>query len=45
MQELYPQRGTLDISRAKDLLDYRPQFTLEEGLTSYYNWLKNFNGI
>jgi nucleoside-diphosphate-sugar epimerase len=39
--ELYPMRGTLDISRAKDLLGYQPEFTLEQGLKSYYEWLKN----
>ena len=39
--ELYPMRGTLDISRAKDLLGYRPEFTLEQGLKSYYDWLQN----
>ena len=39
--ELYPMRGTLDISRAKDLLGYEPEFTLEQGLKSYYDWLQN----
>ena len=39
--ELYPMRGTLDISRAKDLLGYSPEFTLEQGLESYYDWLQN----
>ena len=38
---LYPLRGTLDISRAKDLLGYEPQFTLDKGLESYYDWLQN----
>ncbi len=39
--KLYPMRGTLDISRAKDLLGYVPEFTLDEGLESYYGWLQN----
>jgi len=39
--KLYPMRGTLDISRAKDLLEYEPQFTLDQGLKSYYDWLQN----
>lgn len=39
--KLYPMRGTLDISRAKDLLGYKPEFTLDEGLKSYYEWLQN----
>ena len=42
---LYPMRGTLDISRAKDLIGYEPEFTLDEGLNSYYNWLRNKHGI
>ena len=33
-------RGTLDISRAKDLLDYEPKVSLKEGLQSYYDWLQ-----
>lgn len=41
MQSLYPMRGTLDISRAKDLLEYEPKFTLRQGLESYYDWLQN----
>ena len=40
-QDLYPKRGTLDISRAKDLLGYEPKFTLEQGLKSYYDWLQH----
>lgn len=39
--KLYPLRGTLDISRAKDLIGYQPEFTLDEGLESYYGWLQN----
>ena len=41
MHKLYPMRGTLDISRAKDLLEYEPQFTLRQGLESYYDWIQN----
>jgi len=41
MQSLYPMRGTLDISRAKDLLGYEPQFSLRQGLENYYDWLQN----
>ena len=42
--ELYPMRGTLDISRAKDLLGYEPEFTLEQGLQSYYDWIRQYTG-
>ena len=38
--KLYPMRGTLDISRSKDLLGYAPEFTLDQGLKSYYDWLR-----
>ncbi len=38
--KLYPSRGTLDISRAKNLLNYEPKFTLEQGLQSYYDWIR-----
>ena len=38
--KLYPMRGTLDIGRAKDLLQYEPEFTLEQGLKNYYDWLQ-----
>ena len=38
--KLYPSRGTLDISRAKNLLNYEPKFTLEQGLESYYDWIR-----
>ena len=41
---LYPSRGTLDISRAKDLIDYKPEYTLDEGLKSYYEWLRQYSG-
>lgn len=32
---LMPERGTLDITKARDLLGYDPQFPLEHGLTRY----------
>jgi len=41
MQSLYPARGTLDISRAKDLINYEPKFKLRQGLENYYEWLQN----
>ena len=43
MQKLYPMRGTLDITRAKDLLDYQPQFSLRKGLESYYDWIRQYS--
>lgn len=44
MHKLYPMRGTLDISRAKDLLGYEPQFSLRQGLESYYDWIRQYTG-
>ena len=41
MHDLYPSRGTLDITRAKDLLGYQPKTNLREGLDKYYEWLQN----
>ena len=40
MNKLYPLRGTLNINRARDLLDYTPQFSLRQGLESYYDWIR-----
>ena len=44
MHKLYPLRGTLDIGRAKDLLAYQPQFSLRQGLESYYDWIRQYTG-
>lgn len=41
MQSLYPMRGTLNISRAKDLLGYEPTVSFRQGLENYYAWLQN----
>jgi nucleoside-diphosphate-sugar epimerase len=38
--KLYPRRGTLDITRAKDLLGYEPKTSFNEGLEKYYEWLR-----
>ena len=44
MHKLYPMRGTLDIGRAKDLLEYEPKFSLRQGLESYYDWIRQYTG-
>ena len=41
---LYPARGTLDINRARDLLEYAPEYTLRQGLEKYYEWLQQYTG-
>jgi nucleoside-diphosphate-sugar epimerase len=38
---LNPERGTLDISKAKSLLGYSPSHDLNEGLKKYINWYKS----
>lgn len=35
-----PNRGALDISKAHELLDYNPEYSLEEGMREYYDFLK-----
>ena len=39
--KLYPRRGTLDITRAMDLLGYEPKNSFDQGLQNYYEWLQN----
>jgi nucleoside-diphosphate-sugar epimerase len=41
VHKLYPMRGTLDISRAREQLGYYPNVTFDEGLENYYEWLQN----
>ncbi len=38
---LYPERGTLDITQAKNLLNYQPQHNFDQGIKKYYEWLQN----
>ena len=37
---MYPKRGALDITRAKELIGYRPEVDLEHGLAEYANYLR-----
>lgn len=39
--EVKPQRGTLDISKASRLLNYKPKYSLEEGIREYIEFFKN----
>jgi nucleoside-diphosphate-sugar epimerase len=39
---LMPERGTLNIDKAKQLLGYCPQFPLEKGFIQYINWYKKY---
>ena len=40
--ELTPDRGTLSVEKAKELIGYNPQFPLEKGYVNYINWYKEF---
>jgi nucleoside-diphosphate-sugar epimerase len=40
-----PQRGALDINKAKNDLGYNPRIDLIEGLLSYIQWIKNHHDI
>lgn len=39
--KLYPNRGTLDVTQARQLLVYRPQHSFDQGIAKYYEWLQN----
>lgn len=38
---LMPERGTLSVQKARDLLGYNPQYPLEKGFDSYISWYKS----
>jgi nucleoside-diphosphate-sugar epimerase len=37
---LMPERGTLSVKKARDLMGYNPQFPLEIGFDNYISWYK-----
>tara|TARA_B100000886_G_scaffold287363_1_gene211996 strand:+ start:4170 stop:5177 length:1008 start_codon:yes stop_codon:yes gene_type:complete len=39
--KLVPIRGTLNIDKAKDLLNYEPSWSLEKGYPNYIKWYKD----
>ena len=41
-EDFMPERGTLDISKAKDLINFQPQNPIEIGYQKYINWYKEF---
>ena len=41
----HPIRGALDISKARQHLNYQPRVDLQDGLGSYANWMKNFKNV
>ncbi len=38
--EKRPERGAMDISRARERLGYQPRFSLEDGMERYYDFVK-----
>ena len=41
-EKFMPERGTLDISKAKKLLTYEPKFSISVGYLKYIKWYKDF---
>ena len=41
-EKFMPERGTLSIKKAKDLLGYEPKNPIERGYIKYIQWYKNF---
>ena len=37
-----PKRGTLDISKAKKLINYSPIFNIYKGIDKYIDWYKHY---
>ncbi|MCK4304165.1 MAG: NAD(P)-dependent oxidoreductase [Candidatus Eisenbacteria sp.] len=40
---LMPKRGTLNVDKARELIDYRPSWPLERGLPKYIEWYRSLN--
>ena len=40
--KLTPDRGTLSVDKAKELIGYDPQYPLDKGYVDYINWYKQF---
>ena len=43
--KLMPERGTLSIDKAKELIGYEPQFPLEVGYARYIEWYKDMSAL
>ena len=41
-EKFMPERGTLNNNKAKKLLDFKPNFPIEDGYLKYISWYKNF---
>ena len=41
-EKFMPERGTLNIDKAKQLIGYKPAYSIDEGYIKYINWYKSF---
>tara|TARA_Y100000590_G_scaffold390826_2_gene466953 strand:- start:3626 stop:4627 length:1002 start_codon:yes stop_codon:yes gene_type:complete len=41
-EKFMPERGTLDVTKAKEKIGYDPKHSIETGYIKYINWYKNF---
>lgn len=41
-EKFMPERGTLNIDKAKKLIQYNPKFSIETGYLNYIKWYKDF---
>ena len=41
-EKFMPERGTLDISKAKSLIGYNPTYPIDKGYIKYISWYKKF---
>ena len=40
-----PQRGTLSVDKARDLIGYEPAWSLERGLQEYVDWYRTVDEL
>ena len=40
--KLMPKRGTLNVDKARDLINYNPSWPLKKGYPKYIDWYKKF---
>jgi nucleoside-diphosphate-sugar epimerase len=38
----WPERGALDITKARKMLGYDPKHSLEDGMKKYYDYMKKY---
>ncbi len=42
---LVPERGTLDVSKARDLLGYNPRYAIQDGVPLYAEWYRQMGQV